>query len=83
MLEAMMNDLGLSGRPEAPREEPDTDDEVVQEALQEHKLAEEEAEQDIQELLHEPMEPRLTQQKPSTSRRRDILIYCKTYIYII
>lgn len=33
MLEAMMNDLGLS-RQEAPREEPDTDDEVVQEALQ-------------------------------------------------
>lgn len=59
-------------------EEPDTDDEVVQEALQEQGLAEEAAEQEIQQLLHDP--PRIalsspltpaqpaTQQKSSTSR---------------
>eukprot|EP00438_Fugacium_kawagutii_P024912 Skav236060 [mRNA] locus=scaffold2566:147486:150447:+ [translate_table: standard] len=58
-------------------EEPDTDDEVVQEALEEQGLAEEAAEQDIQQLLHEPPNLLLsspltpapaTQQKTSTSR---------------
>lgn len=91
MLEAMMNDLGLntrttsaptSGGAECPRvEEPDTDDEVVQEALEEQGLAEEAAEQDIQQLLHEPptllLSCPLTQTQPTsqqkTSTSRNIL----------
>lgn len=91
MLEAMMTDLGLNtsttpgpqqmseGSCEGMEchgvEEPDTDDEVVQEALQEQGLAEEAAEQEIQQLLHDPPSLALstpaqpaTQQKTSTSR---------------
>ncbi|CAJ1351453.1 unnamed protein product, partial [Effrenium voratum] len=85
MLEAMMNDLGLNPRttmqPRLDRdglEDPDTDDEVVQEALEEQGRAEEAAEQDIQQMLHEapstllstplPSAQTATQQKASTSR---------------
>jgi len=71
--------LQATGRTECHgAEEPDTDDEVVQEALEEQGLAEEAAEQDIQQLLREPPSLLLsspltpaqptTQQKTSTSR---------------
>ncbi|CAE7336405.1 unnamed protein product [Symbiodinium natans] len=69
MLEAMMNDLGLNPRSTSAManagqlstvrsdqdhvEEPDTDDEVVQEALEEQGRAEAAAEQDIQQMLRE------------------------------